>query len=89
MMRTFVAIAEPSDDGKTWWISFPSLPGITSAADGPTEIAVQARDALESAAAAGLELRGSVEEAGVPAFELADYKNPLMVLVPFEEPAFA
>ena len=34
-----------ADDGRTWWISFPGLPGVTSAADGE-QIAAQARDAL-------------------------------------------
>jgi hypothetical protein len=30
-VRNYIAIAEPSDDGKTWWISFPGFPGATSA----------------------------------------------------------
>ena len=42
-VRNYIAIAEPSDDGQTWWISFPGLPGITSAADRPEQIAAQAR----------------------------------------------
>jgi len=42
-VRNYIAIAEPSGDGKTWWISFPGIPGVTSAADGPEQVARQAR----------------------------------------------
>ena len=55
-MRNYIAIAEPSDDGKTWWISFPGFPGVTSAADRPEEIARRAQDALTSAIEAGVTL---------------------------------
>jgi predicted RNase H-like HicB family nuclease len=44
-MRNYIAIAEPSGDS-AWWSRFPGLPGVTSAADGPEQIAAQARDAL-------------------------------------------
>jgi predicted RNase H-like HicB family nuclease len=37
-LKNYIAIAEPSDDGKTWWINFPGLPGVTSAADRPERI---------------------------------------------------
>ena len=48
-MRSYIAIVEASDDGRTWWISFPGFPGVTSAANGPAEIVSQARDALARA----------------------------------------
>jgi predicted RNase H-like HicB family nuclease len=86
-MRSYIAIAEPSDDGKTWWISFPGLPGVTSAADGPEHIAAQARDALASAVEAGAALPQAIEDGAIPVYDLGDYANPLVVLVPYAAPA--
>jgi predicted RNase H-like HicB family nuclease len=82
-VRNYIAIAEPSDDGQTWWISFPGLPGITSAADRPEQIAAQARDALASAVDAGLELPPAIEDGAVPPSDLTDYDSPLIVLVSY------
>jgi hypothetical protein len=42
------------------------LPGVTSAADGPEQIAAQARDALDSASEAGVVLPPAVEDGGDP-----------------------
>jgi predicted RNase H-like HicB family nuclease len=81
-VRKYIAIAEPSDDG-TWWISFPNLPGVTSAADGPDQIAPQAQDALASAVEAGAVLPPSIEDGVIPPYDLGDYQNPLVVLVPY------
>lgn len=88
-MKSYIAIAEPSDDGTTWWISFPDLPGVTSAADSAREIVPQARDALASALAAGASLPAAVEDGVIPSYELADYHNPLVVLVPYDRHALA
>jgi predicted RNase H-like HicB family nuclease len=85
-LRNYIAIAEPSGDG-TWWISFPNLPGVTSAADGPERIASQAQDALISAVEAGAALPPSIEEGVIPPYDLGDYQNPLVVLVSYEAPA--
>ena len=81
-MKSYVAIAELSDDG-TWWISFPGLPGVASAADGPEGIAHQARDALASATEAGAALPPAVEDAGLPPYDLGEYQNPLVVLIDY------
>jgi len=83
-VRNYIAIAEPSDDGKTWWISFPGLPGVTSAADGPEHIATQARDALTSAIEAGAVLPPSIEDSGIPSYDLNEFENPLVLLVAYE-----
>ena len=88
-MRNFIAIAEPADDGRTWWISFPGLPGVTSAADGPEQIAAQAQDALASAIEAGAVLPQAIEDGGIPPYDLGTYHNPLVVLVPYTAPATA
>lgn len=80
-MKNYIAIAEPSGDGKTWWISFPGFPGVTSAADGPEQIAAQARDALASAIEAGAALPPAIEDGVIPSYDLDDYQNPLVVLV--------
>jgi len=64
-VRNYIAIAEPSADG-TWWISFPGFPGVTSAADGPEQIAPQARDALASAIEAGAVLPPAIEDGVIP-----------------------
>jgi len=85
-MGHYIAIAEPADDGKTRWISFPGLDGVTSAADDPGQIATQARDALTSAIEAGARLPPTIEEGAIPHYEISDYQNPLVVLVPFARP---
>jgi predicted RNase H-like HicB family nuclease len=85
-MRHYIAIAEPADDGKTWWISFPGLDGITSAADDPGSIATQAADALASAVEAGMTLPPAIEDGAVPSYDGADYEHPLVVLVPYVAP---
>lgn len=87
-MRNYVAIAELSDDGRTWWISFPGMPGVTSAADGPEQIARQAQDALTSAIEAGAALPPAIEDGVIPPYDLGEYENPLVVLVAYE-PAVA
>ena len=86
-VKNYIAIAEPSDDGKTWWISFPGFPGVTSAADGPEQIASQARDALASAMEAGAALPPAIEDGAIPPDDLSEYHKPLVVLVPYTAPA--
>jgi predicted RNase H-like HicB family nuclease len=86
-VRNYIAIAEPSDDGTTWWISFPGLPGITSAADRPQDIARQAQDALASAVEARAKLPRAIEDGEIPAYDLGEYSNPLVLLVPYAAPA--
>jgi predicted RNase H-like HicB family nuclease len=88
-MRNYIAIAEPADDGKTWWISFPGLPGVTSTADGPGQIATQAQDALASAIDAGAALPPAIEDGVIPPYDLSEYQHPLVVLVPFFPPVTA
>ena len=88
-MKNYIAIVEPSDDGKTWWISFPGLPGVISAADRPERIVTQAQDALASAVEAGAVPPPAIEDGVTPPSDLAEYHNPLMVLVPYGVPAAA
>ncbi len=88
-MRNYIAIAEPADAGKTWWISFPGFPGVTSVANGPEQIAPQARDALASAVEAGATLPPAIEDDAMPPDDLAEYHNPLIVLVPYAAPVTA
>ena len=81
MGRHYLAIAEcPTTSGEAWWISFPSFPGVTSAAETAMAVLPQARDALESAVEAilaeGRPLPASVEEAGLPPHDLLDYEHP-------------
>jgi predicted RNase H-like HicB family nuclease len=87
-MKNYVAIAEPSEDG-TWWISFPGFPGVTSAASGPGQIVSQAQDALASALGAGAPLPPGLEDGVFPLYDLGDYHDPLVVLIPFAVPAAA
>jgi hypothetical protein len=75
-----------SDDRQTWWIS---LPGVTSAADRPEQIAAQAQDALATAFDAGAGLPPAIEDGVIPPYDLADYHNPLVVLVAFATSAVA
>jgi predicted RNase H-like HicB family nuclease len=83
MVGNDFAIAEPSGDGKTWWISFPGLPGVTSAANGPAWIAIQAQDALDSAIEAGATLPPAIKDGATPPDDLSKYQNPLVVLVAY------
>ena len=82
-MRNYIVIAEPSADGKTWWISFPGLPGVISAANGPQHIARQAQDALTSAVEAGALVPPPIEAGVIPDYNLGEYQNPLVVLVAY------
>jgi predicted RNase H-like HicB family nuclease len=86
-LKNYIAIVEPSDNGKTWWISFPGLPGVISAADRPERIVTQAQDALASAVEAGAVPPPAIEDGGIPPSDLAEYHNPLVVLVPYAVPA--
>jgi len=88
-VKNYIAIVEPSEDGKTWWISFPSLPGVTSAADRPEQIVMQAQDALASAVEAGVVPPEAIEDGVVPPSDLSEYHNPLVVLVLYDIPAVA
>jgi hypothetical protein len=76
-------------DGKSWWISFPGLDGVTSAADGPVEIATQPADALLSAVQAGMTLPLAIEDGAIPHYHIGLYQNPLVVLVPYTASASA
>jgi predicted RNase H-like HicB family nuclease len=88
-MKNYIAIAEPSDDGKSWWISFPGFPGVTSAADSVGEIVGQAQDALTSAAEAGATMPAAIEDGAIPSYDLSEYRDPLVLLVPLAMPAVA
>ena len=80
-MGNYIAIAEPSMDNHSWWITFPALPGVVAAANSPGEIARMAEDALAAAADAGAKLPPPIEEAGVTPYDLDDYNKPLVLLV--------
>lgn len=85
--NSYVAIAErPAAPGEAWWISFPSFPGVTSAADSAETIVEQARDALATTIEAmqreGEPLPPTVEEGELPAYDLDEYERPLVLLVP-------
>jgi predicted RNase H-like HicB family nuclease len=86
-VRNYIVIAEPSDDGKAWWISSPGLPGVTSAADGPEQIARQVQDALTLAIEAGAVPPPAIEHGAIPSYDLGEYENPLVVLVAYEAAA--
>jgi predicted RNase H-like HicB family nuclease len=83
-MQHYYAIAEPSDDGKTWWISFPGRDGIISAADDAKQIVAQAQDALESAAMHGGRLPPAIEDGASPPTDLSDFRaRAMVVVIPF------
>ena len=86
-MRSYIAIVESAEEGNAWWISFPNLPGVTSVADSPGEIVLRAQEALASAIEAGASLPPAVEEGAIPPDDLNDFRNPLVVLVPYSAAA--
>jgi hypothetical protein len=77
-MGNHIAIAEPSADSHSWWISFPALPGVTAAANAPGQITRKAREA-------GAKLPVPIEEAGVTPYDLGDYHKPLVLLIPVDQ----
>jgi predicted RNase H-like HicB family nuclease len=86
-MGSYLAIAEASRDAHSWWISFPGLPGVISAANSPGQIAGQAKDALASAVEAGMALPPSIEDAGLPTYDLSGAREPLVLLVTYPDPS--
>ena len=66
--------------------SFPGFRRI-SAANSPGQIARQARDALASAAEAGATLPPSIEDAGIPPYDLFGFRDPLGLLVTYTDGA--
>ena len=80
-MGNYIAIAEPSMDSHSWWITFPALPGVVAAANSPGEIARMAGDASAAAVDAGAKLPPPIEEAGVTPYDLNDYNKALVLLV--------
>jgi hypothetical protein len=79
--KNYIAIAEASDDGKTWWISFPGRDGIISAADDAGQIVQQAQDALASAAMHGGRLPPSIEDGAAPPDDLSELRSSAMIVV--------
>ena len=88
-MKHYLAIVEPSDDGKTLWISLAGLPGIMSAADRPEDIVRQAQEALISAVEAGAVPPPALEDGMLLPPDLSEYGNPILVLIPCELPIVA
>ena len=78
MPKHYFAVAERGS-GSTWWISFPDIPGVFSAADDAGEIV-----SLASAMDTQRILSPSVEEGAKPP-DLTDFDQPAMVvLIPFD-----
>jgi predicted RNase H-like HicB family nuclease len=82
----YYVIAERGD-GRTWWLSFPDLPGVYSAADDPGDIRTQVRDALDTAVSAGMGLPLSIEDGDRPPADLSAFEEPTIVVVAPYEPA--
>jgi predicted RNase H-like HicB family nuclease len=80
-MGNYIAIAEPALDSRSWWITFPALPGVTAVANTPGQIPRKAREALAAAVEAGTQLPPSLDEGGVTSYDLNDYRKPLVLLV--------
>jgi predicted RNase H-like HicB family nuclease len=85
--RHYIGIAEPTGGG--WAISFPAFPGTVTVGDTLAELVGHARDALASVVGAmeedGLTLPASVDaDPHSSPYELANYVNPHVVIVPVE-----
>jgi predicted RNase H-like HicB family nuclease len=85
-MKSYIAIAEHSDDG-SWWISFPGIDGVISAAEDPDHIVRQAQDALATAVDTGRVLPPAIEDGGIPTYNLAEFDRPRVVVVPYSMPS--
>jgi hypothetical protein len=79
----YYAIAERGPEGG-WFLTFPGGAGY-SFAEHPEDIVPQARDWLGSSAMHGGTLPRSIEDGARPptVAELSDYRNPLIVVIPF------
>jgi predicted RNase H-like HicB family nuclease len=83
-MRHYYVIAERGQ-GRTWWLSFPGLPGVYSAADDAGDIQAQVQDALDTAIDAGMGLPRSIEDGAKPPADLSEFEQPtIIVVVPYE-----
>ena len=83
----YLAIAEQAPDN--WSLSFPAFPGTVTTGQDFAELIANARDSLASVVAAmqedGDPLPASFEASpGASAFDVADYLEPRIVLVPME-----
>ena len=84
-IKHYYAVAEPGDGG-TWWLSFPDVPGVFSAADDARQITAQAQDALATAVMDGERLppKSSIEDGAMPPVDLSEFEQPaLVVVIPF------
>ena len=85
-MAHYYAIAERGS-GAGWFLTFPhGEAGGYSFAERPEDILPQARDWLASSAMHGGTLPRSIEDGAPPpaGADLADYKHPLIVVIPYE-----
>jgi predicted RNase H-like HicB family nuclease len=85
--RHYIGIAE--SDGNGWSLGFPAFPGTVTTGDTLAELVGHARDALASVVGAmeedGLMLPASVDaDPHASPYDLADYVNPHVVIVPVE-----
>jgi predicted RNase H-like HicB family nuclease len=83
----YLAIAEQLPEN--WSLSFPAFPGAVTTGQDFAELIANARDALASVVSAMQEDGDAVPPSfeacpDVPAFDLADYLEPRIVLVPVE-----
>ena len=89
MKRSYIAIAEQVPGETTWWISFPSFPGVTSAGGlrcrnhgaGEGCLATVIEDMLRD----GQHPPASIEDGEVPDYDPGVYQNHLVILVPHVE----
>jgi predicted RNase H-like HicB family nuclease len=85
--RHYVGIAE--SDGNGWSLGFPAFPGTVTTGDTLAELVAHARDALASVVAA-MEDDGQALPVSVDAdprsstYDLADYVNPHVIILPVE-----
>jgi predicted RNase H-like HicB family nuclease len=85
--RHYIGIAE--SDGNGWSLGFPAFPGTVTTGDTLVELVSHARDALASVVGAmeedGLKLPTSVDaDPHASPYDLADYVNPHVIIVPVE-----
>ena len=84
--RQYLGIAEPISPGDGWTISFPALPGVTSAGATLAELLIHAQEALETAIEAmqedGLTIPVSYDPVpGTLGYDPAEYRLPIATMV--------
>jgi predicted RNase H-like HicB family nuclease len=86
--KSYLAVVDRAPGETNWSITFPNLPGVTSAADKCADVLRQAKDFLASTIEDlqfdGEPLPPTWEDDSLPDFDRASFHDPRLLLVPID-----